>query len=363
MELLNATKLIAGYTMGMKPDGRELLVVVAKGTFDFPPHPNQIPQLAAEQVPLVMADEFTGQPGFSATTAEVDFVPTKPKAEVLLNGSAYAPGGIPAERVTVALTLGGLSKQFDVVGNRTWQPGLRSAKPSPPEPFTSLPITYDVAFGGLDDTDDPSRHQAYRDNPIGVGFHARPRHPSVQDRPLPNTEESSHPVVDPKGNYRPMSFGPIGRSWPPRIGFAGTYDEAWQENQFPFLPTDFDERYYQSAPEDQQLDRLTGNEMVELTNLTPEGRCQFRLPKIDVPVEFVLRDFESVKQDATLDTVIIDTDKRQFSLVWRASHPLRQNMFEINMGIVGRMPRGWYRARETGKSYYGNLNELIMDRD
>jgi len=31
MDLLNATKMQAGYTMGMKPDGRELLVVVVKG--------------------------------------------------------------------------------------------------------------------------------------------------------------------------------------------------------------------------------------------------------------------------------------------------------------------------------------------
>ena len=36
MELLNATKMTAGYTMGMRPDGRELLVVVVKGTFAIP---------------------------------------------------------------------------------------------------------------------------------------------------------------------------------------------------------------------------------------------------------------------------------------------------------------------------------------
>ena len=33
MELLNATGMQAGYTMGMQPDGRELLVVAVKGTF------------------------------------------------------------------------------------------------------------------------------------------------------------------------------------------------------------------------------------------------------------------------------------------------------------------------------------------
>ena len=159
-----------------------------------------------------------------------------------------------------------------------------------------------------------------------------------------------------------MSFGPMGRSWPPRISYAGTYDDAWFENHFPFLPPDFDERYYQSAPEDQQLDQIHGDE-VELRNLTPEGHCKFRLPKIKVPVEFVRRDFDSTEQWAELDTLLIESDKRQFSLVWRSSIPLRQNMFEMNMAIAGRMPRGWYRARETGKTYFRSLDDLIATQN
>jgi hypothetical protein len=65
MELLNATGLQAGYTLGIDPDGRELVVVVAKGTFQIPAQ-GEAPQLAPEQVPLVMADDFTGEPGRSA---------------------------------------------------------------------------------------------------------------------------------------------------------------------------------------------------------------------------------------------------------------------------------------------------------
>mgnify|MGYP006186471045 FL=1 len=35
MELLNATRLAAAYTQGLAPDGRESLVVIAKGCFDL----------------------------------------------------------------------------------------------------------------------------------------------------------------------------------------------------------------------------------------------------------------------------------------------------------------------------------------
>src|ERR1700679_737506 len=102
MQLLNATRMQAGYTMGMNPDGRESLVVAVKGTFNLPQNGEE-PQLAATQVPLVDSDVFTGEPGFSAPLYESDYAAVKPRCDVLLNGSAYAPGGRPAKRVTVSL--------------------------------------------------------------------------------------------------------------------------------------------------------------------------------------------------------------------------------------------------------------------
>ena len=36
MDLLNATKMQAGYTMGREPSAREHLVVAVKGTFTIP---------------------------------------------------------------------------------------------------------------------------------------------------------------------------------------------------------------------------------------------------------------------------------------------------------------------------------------
>jgi len=71
MQLLNATKMQAGYSMGMRPDGRELLVVVVKGTFEMSKGAEE-PNLAEEQVPLVEADTFTGEPGLSAPIYESD---------------------------------------------------------------------------------------------------------------------------------------------------------------------------------------------------------------------------------------------------------------------------------------------------
>src|SRR5438094_752971 len=115
MDLVNETKLVAGYTMATDKTGREWLVVVAKGTYGIPDRPDCEPPLLEEQVPLVMTDMFTGEPGFSAPLYESDFSPRKPRCDVLLNGSCYAPGGKPAIQVQVGLRVGSLTKSFNVV--------------------------------------------------------------------------------------------------------------------------------------------------------------------------------------------------------------------------------------------------------
>lgn len=364
MNLLNATKMQAGFTMGMKPDGRELLVVAVKGTFDFPTKPGDAPRLAAEQVPLVEADQFTGEPGFSAPLYESDYAPSKPACDVLLNGSAYAPGGAPATRVTVALRIGSMRKSFDVVGNRKWIGGIGGYSASRPEPFVRMPISYDTAFGGSDTSHpDESKHAAHSENPIGVGFHSNLQPGDVQGKPLPNTEETGRPVGSPDGRYRPMSFGPVGRGWRQRLQYAGTYDQNWLDKKFPFLPDDFDERYYQAAPVDQQVPVLEGGEDIELVNLTPEGRTTFPLPEKTVPVLFIKRDGQEQSEVARIDSLVLEPDLGRLTLTWRATIPLQRNVFEISLIVAGEMSRAWHRARQLGKTYYPSLKELVGARE
>ena len=360
MKLVNATRMPAAYTLGMTPDGREALVVVVKGTFTIPERAADTPRLADEQAPLVTGDQFTGEPGLSAPLYETDFAPRKPRCDVLLNGSAYAPGGKPAVRVPVTMRVGALSKTFEVVGNRTYQAGALYIAVSNPEPFTKLPISYDNAFGGVDRShENPAKHRWYAANHAGVGFHADTSGKALTGKPLPNTEEAGRPVSKPGGGYRPMAFGPVGRAWEPRYQWAGTYDQKWLDETFPFLPADFDERYYQAAPPDQQTAYLQGGEEVELTNLTSSGRCTFRLPRLELPIVFFARGADPKHTAGTVDTLILEPDRQRFLVVWRSSLPLRRNVFEMEQIVIGRMSRGWYRALATGKTYYASLPEMI----
>jgi hypothetical protein len=360
VQLINATKMRAGYTMGMEPSGRQLLVVVVKGTFAIPQADDEI-ALARDQVPLLEADVASGEPGFSAPVYESDYAPRKPRCDVLLNGSAYAPAGRPGERVAVSLKVGSISKSFDVVGNRVWQKGLFLTRPSRPLSFTVMPISYNKAFGGVDKTHrNQRRHATHPENPVGIGFHTNLAKEFVDGRPLSNTEEHGNRIRVPSRRYRPMAYGPLGRSWQPRPSFAGTYDQNWLDNVFPFLPADFREDYYQAAPADQQIAYPRGGEEVVLKNLTRYGNTRFRLPTVRVPVEFTNSSYLRTKVSTVIDTVLLEPDMRRVLLVWRASLPLKKNMHEIRQVVVGEMRKSWYRARDLGKTYHPSINHLIL---
>ncbi len=183
-----------------------------------------------------------------------------------------------------------------------------------------MPITYERAFGGTDLKDDNSKKHGWEArNPVGVGFAMSKDH--VVGTPAPNIEDPKQPYKTwQKGE--PVGFGAIARHWSPRVQRAGTYDETWKKNRLPLLPSDFDELFYQCAPDDQQVPSfLKGGETVELHNLTPEGVLSFPLPRVTLGLETLFYDGSGESHRADLHTLIIYPDKRRFQMVWHSKLP------------------------------------------
>jgi hypothetical protein len=362
MRILNQTRYLHQFTMGMDKSGREYLSFVVKGTFAFPERSSDPPRPAKDQRALVMADEFTGAPGFSATLWESDFAFRKPRCDVVLQGAAYAPGGRPAERVRVGLKVGDWSKQFDVVGQRQWRTVGPAITATRPFPFTRQPFSYDTAFGGPDRSDPAvDAPPVYLPNPIGIGFASVTNQSRLNGQPLPNTEAIGEDVTSPYGKYRPMAFGPMGRGWPDRLRYGGTYDDHWKDNVFPFLPADFDDRYFQMAPEDQQIAFPQGGAPVILVNLTPQGREEFGLPETALPIR-IFRGRETCFDAAPRpDTLIFDPEARVFMLVWRVWVPMRRIITEFSEAWIGAPTPAMRRAFETGKRYIRRLEPAGED--
>lgn len=360
MDLLNATNMQAAYTQGTDKDARDSLVVVVKATFNIPLDGGDA-TLAAEQKTLIMADTFTGEPGRSAPIYEADFAPIKPRCDVLLVGSAHAPNGEPATRVPVGLMVGSMIKRFVVVGDRQWQGNGASTTPGRPAPFVQMPISFDRAFGGVDHFhEDPDQHSAYMANPIGKGYRRNVQF--IEGAAVANNEELERPITAPNQDYPPLSFGVVGRNWLPRYPLAGTYDQNWIDNVFPFLPADFDNAYFQAAPLDQQIPYLQGGEQVALANLSKHGNLRFKLPNQDMPIVFFYKKGGKFETRGVIDTLVIEPDDGLFTVCWRASLPLKKNMFEVSQVLAGKMSPAWWRARELGKTYYPSLAALSASK-
>lgn len=352
MQIWNQMGYPHQFTMGMDKAGHEYVVVVVKGTFDFPDEQNGPVQKSIEQAPLVFADMQTGEPGFSATLWETDFAFRKPKCDVIANGCAYAPGGKPTERVTVGIKVGSWSKVFEVFGNREWRAIGPVFTSTSPEPFLKMPISYDNAWGGVDRLDPQDKLPgSYKYNPVGTGWAQTRNQRRVPGLLLPNTQKVGEDIRSPFGDYTPMSFGPMGRGWPGRIEYGGTYDDNWTKNIFPFLPPDFDERYYQMAPPDQQIDMPKGGEEIQLINLTGAGRVGFRLPNTALAM-ILFKGRERVFDGNVLpDSLLFDLENRRFSLVWRLSYRLQRSIRDFSECWVGPPSAAMMRAKAKGKRY------------
>ncbi len=352
MQVLDQTRFPHQMGMGMDVAGRSFMTLTIKASYAFPDHESDLPQPLAEQRPLVMADEYTGTPGFSAPLWESDFAFRKPFCDVVVNAAAHAPGGRrPVERLRVGIAVGNWSKQFDVVGQREWRTLGPAITATRPYPFTRMPFSYDTAFGGPDRSRPPGPDvPVYAANPVGVGF-ATARGGTPAGLVLPNTEAVGEEVKSPYGTYRPMALGPYGRGWPLRLPFGGTYDQKWVDEIAPFLPPDFDERYYQMAPPDQQIARLAPFTPVVLVHLTPRGREAFRLPDTRLPIR-IWRGSDVCHEGQSLpDTLLIDAEARIFMLVWRVSVPIRRTIAEFSRAWVGPPTEAMLRAEREGRGY------------
>jgi hypothetical protein len=183
-------------------------------------------------------------------------------------------------------------------------------------------------------------------NPSGRGFHKHFKADWLEGSPLPNTQEIGVDVTQPDGSYRPMSFGAVGRHWEPRHRYAGTYDQSWLDETAPFLPADFDDRYYQAAPPDQQLPTSAYDQRVTLMNLTADGQRVFTLPYFEAPINVFPKRGPREDYTARMDTLLIEPELERVTMTWRVARPLKKNLFEIAQALVGRPGREWWQQRE-----------------
>ncbi|MBI4804260.1 MAG: DUF2169 domain-containing protein [Desulfovibrio sp.] len=197
----------------------------------------------------------------------------KPRAEVLAAGKCFAPDGKARQASQVSISVGGVKKTLDVFGNRHWiSTGGGSVGISDPEPFTEMPLVWERAFGGAPDPR----------NPKGRGF--PPDKPTGSPIALPNVEYHAQLIGSPQDRPAPASFLPTDVMHPDRQKMAGTYDDAWKNERWPYYPDDLNPEFFLNSTQDQWLpDYFKGGETIEMVNMHPKRQViSSRLPQFTV---------------------------------------------------------------------------------
>ena len=285
--------------------------------------------LLEKQPPVSVGGKWRGDPAKTSMIFEPQIAFAKPGTDVVLLGHAHAPSPGSTEGL-VGIRLGPLQKTAKVFGDRRVVNRLGRSSITRPEPFERIPIVHERAFGGWDRHDtDPLKHRHEPRNPVGVGFRITPQ--GAEEQALPNFEDPQHLFTSWGATPPPAGFGFIAPNWQPRLGFAGTYDAAWNKTRKPLLPRDFDRRFFNAAaPGLVAPGHLKGDEAVVVIGATPEGRVDFCLPGLPPPLCLVeLRGRKRVPLQCVLDTVIVDMDSCTLTLTWRAHIGVRNGPHDV----------------------------------
>jgi uncharacterized protein YjbI with pentapeptide repeats len=215
-----------------------------------------------------------------------DFAPLLPKPEIVLLATACPPAPVPSMSVRLFVAREDavvLDKTLHIYGDRPMG--------AAPAPFRSMPITYDRALGG------PGT-----ENPSGRGNFGL----------APN-------VVDPTNAWTIAGFANIDarsprrqrlvRGAPPRI-------DGWRLEGTENVP----HAYYQTAPNDQLVSHLAGDEWVVLDGMHPTlARFRTQLPGLTVGARIAAPREVARPLQLTLDRVVIDMHRMQADLSYRGA--------------------------------------------
>lgn len=331
LQVRNATAFSCQSMALMAKNGATVLRIVVKGSFDILADGSTT--VSARQRSVIMEDEYWGEPGTSSIRYESDIILGKPGADLVVNGQAYAPDGVPATQMQVTLAYEGhLTKHLSVCGDRFWHRGFAGWGLSSPKPFRCMPVVYDRAFGGCDDKACEPRNRS------GIGLATR-QAMSMGDFPAPNIELQDQRVSSLSDRPQPAGLGVVARHWEPRSRYAGTYDEQWLCNQYPLLPDDFNDCFFHSVAPDQWIKPPQGGETITVHGMTPDGLLRFSLPPCRLPITLRYRDGpqHSMMQ---VETVLVEPDERQVVITWGATADIHADPFRLAEIAIGRATAG-----------------------
>jgi hypothetical protein len=352
------------YLLAADARGEQIVSVHVKRTYRL--RANGRLDRAEGEIPLLMGAKDPEPGEFD----ETDIVSFKERTDLILMTKAWGRG---AREMTAQIRVGAVDVRYRVFGDRrVIYRGRGSWAFGAPEPFESMEMRYENAYGGFDATvpDPPVKHLIdamdlhpgeYPRNAIGKGYVVYENHERIDGLLLPNIE---HPdqlltsdrlvVGHPHRWWRqplPWSCNWFPKLWYPRIVHyrgvpTGVPEDDTQVAEVKLgwlepghapratqarLDLPLDNRLADAASPALVLPMLRGDESIELTGFTPDGKMLIQLPQ-DRPRITIQCQGETTEITPVVHRVLASTLENGVYVVWHGA-------FTPPDPLPGRMPR------------------------
>ncbi len=317
LQLVNNSNYQAQLAVFPNISGVESLHVYIKTSFPI----IEVADNRPTQLALCMGDTHWGDPITSSVKYPNDIYLPKVATDVFFIGQAWAEEGKLTSALDVRLQVADINQKIRVTGKRNWEKIGKSYQQSQAEPFQRMPLVYEYAYGGTDDD------EGIAENPVGIGFK---KSSVVEDHPMPLLEDPEHLLDHPDTRVPPAAFAAVAPQWMPRRQYLGTFDQQWQRHQAPYLPDDFNPKFFNSASQGlTSSSYIKAGERVYLNNLSRyHTELEFSLPTRYPQIEVLCAE-SSCHLDAKLQSLLIEPEENRYSLVWMDSYECDKKVLKV----------------------------------
>lgn len=271
MELVNDTPFVAGQLRQERTPAEIHGTLLVKSTFEQ--HGARWAP-ATEQVPLVGVQLETPFGVFHS-----EYFVAKEGVDVCVLGTVK-PGG--ALRSTeVAIELGPHRRELRVFGDRRWLKRGVALRPSDPEFFEEMPLSYAHAYGGV--TEHDYETAAYADNPIGRGYYLSAA--GAENGLLPNIEHNDAARIESwEQTVAVAGWAPYPRTWGIRAREGIDVQDDFLRNPIPLPPRP---RLYNNAHSTLIFPSFADDSVISLHGMRA-AQLSFELPRLELVAEIVV---------------------------------------------------------------------------
>lgn len=325
MDLVNSTPLTANLLVSeVKGFPARFGVVAAKATYRFDAT-SPFDLVTEDPLPLLPIDvptPFGLLPRDDLPRADSAF-------EVIVLGQAHAPGGKPTTHMSVRLRVGKHQRELLVFGDRKWEGNGASRRIGAATPFTTMPLSWQHAFGGtadiLVDKDSPVQ-VADPVNRLGKGMDPGPQIEGLRhmltppdgyprcDAPrfLPNLEDPVSPIERWEDAPRPVAWSAV----PMDLALHTQRAMVPQPDEDGFLGMEVKPDLLHRASPDWIIPVPAAESPVVLDGLTNDGLTAFRLQPLRVLGDWIVGK-ETGVTDLAPQMLVIMPEERRYTVTYR----------------------------------------------